>query len=42
MEFGTKKMPERPLFRLVFDMEKDKVTEMIETEFNKELERFLL
>lgn len=29
LEFGTKNIPERPLFRLVFDLEKEKVLQMI-------------
>lgn len=42
LEFGTKHIPERPLFRLVFDLEKEKVIEMIIEELNKELERYLI
>ncbi len=42
LEFGTKNIPERPLFRLVFDLEKEKVLQMIQKELSKELERYLI
>ncbi|RLI76001.1 hypothetical protein DRP05_13730 [Archaeoglobales archaeon] len=42
LEFGTKHIPERPLFRLVFDLEKEKVEQLIIEELNKELERYLI
>lgn len=42
LEFGTEHIPERPLFRLVFDLEKEKVIEMIQKELNRELERYLI
>jgi len=42
LEFGTATIPERPLFRLVVDLEKEKVFEMIQEELNKELERYLI
>jgi hypothetical protein len=42
LEFGTKHIPERPLFRLVFDLEREKVERFIIDEINKELERYLI
>lgn len=42
MEFGTRNMPERPLFRLVFDMEEQKVLRLIQTELYKELQKFTI
>jgi len=42
LEFGTKHIPERPLFRLVFDLEKEKIERLIIDEINKELGRYLL
>jgi|Deesub1362B_J571_1020462.scaffolds.fasta_scaffold00148_28 HK97 gp10 family phage protein len=42
LEFGTEHIPERPLFRLIFDLEKEKVEQLIIEEINKELERYLI
>lgn len=41
LEFGTKDIPERPLFRLVFDLEKDRIGDLIDKELSKELQRYL-
>jgi len=40
MEFGTERMPERPLFRLVFSLEQEKIQDLILTELDKELKQF--
>jgi hypothetical protein len=42
LESGTKHIPERPLFRLVFDLEKEKMEQMVVREINKELQRYLI
>ena len=42
LEFGTKNIPERPLFRLVVDLEKEKIVQLVHEELNKELERYLI
>jgi len=41
LEFGTTRgIPERPLFRLVFDLEQEKVIGIIEKELDMELRRY--
>jgi len=42
LEFGTKHIPERPLFRLVFDLEEEKVLKMIQDELDRELRQYLI
>lgn len=43
LEFGTSRgIPERPLFRLVFDMEKDNIDSVIRRELDKELKKYMV
>lgn len=40
LEFGTKNIPERPLFRLVVELEKEKIEKIIKEELHRELKKF--
>lgn len=41
IEYGTKDMPERPLFRLVFEEEKDKIQDILEKALERGIRKHL-